>query len=95
MKEREIKPESLGLPIRPFLYTLDQIATLVAVRETDLKYYIFYEGRSIGAPPKDFMRAINIALDGKHPQWRVAEQELCRWLKFKGFRVYDKSYIQR
>jgi hypothetical protein len=86
-------PESVGLPIRPFLFTLDQVSTLVQVGEERLKRdYIHYDGRSIGVRPRDRMVAHNIAPEGVKPEWRVAERELIRWLKSRGFRVYDRGW---
>lgn len=86
------KPESVGLPPRPFLYTLDQIAMLIEVEVTALsKSYVFYEGRSFGARPKGKLLARNIAPDNKRPVWRVAEAELIRWMRTKGFRFQQRD----
>ena len=75
---------ALRLPPRPFLYTQDQVADLLAV--TDVSAYLFYDGRSTGTPPKDKMLARNIAPEGLPPEWRIEEQELIRWFKHTGFR---------
>lgn len=84
----------IGLPPRPFLYTLDQISVLidVATREVKLKY-IFFQGRSTGVPSKDLLVAHNIAPRNEKPDWRVSEKELIRWMRRKGFRYYDRSSI--
>jgi hypothetical protein len=38
----------VGLPMRPFLYTLDQISTLLEIDQRTLKlHYIFYEGLQV------------------------------------------------
>lgn len=80
----------MGLPPRPFLYTLDQIAGLIQVTETTLAVkYIYFEGRSTGQKLGRHMLARNIALPTEDPEWRVAEMELLRWLRFKGFRIYE------
>lgn len=85
----------LGLPIRPFLYTLDQISDLIVVGLKPLRAnYIFFDGVSTGTRGKDRMLAINIAAEGRNPDWRVAEEELKRWLRHKGFRVYDTSRLR-
>lgn len=87
-------PAKVGLPIRPFLYTLDQISMLLDVSiSTLLSSYIHAEGRTIGVPKKHTMIARNIAPPAANPEWRVAEQELVRWFKVKGFRYYDRSFM--
>lgn len=87
-------PERVGLPARPFLYTTDQIATLLSLDEKTVKaQYLFYEGRSTGKRKLGLMVARNIADPKNHPQWRVSERELIRWLRFKGFRIYETGVI--
>ena len=84
---------NLGLPFRPVLFSLDQIATMLAASLPQVqKKYIFYEGRSTGVAPKNLMTAHNLANEGQMPDWRVSEVELIRWLRFKGFRIYDRAY---
>lgn len=87
-------PEKVGLPLRPFLYSLDQLSVLLDVDEVALRStYIHYEGRSIGFASKDRLLARNIAPADSTPDWRVAERELIRWLKFKGFKHYERSSV--
>lgn len=82
--------EKVGLPPRAFLFTLDQIAGMIAITEASLKQaYIYFEGRSTGRRSLDLMIAINIAPENERPVWRVSERELIRWLKKKGFRYYE------
>jgi hypothetical protein len=89
-----VDPEKVGLPLRPFLYSLDQLSVLLDVDENALKStYIHYEGRSIGAATRHRMIARNIAPPESKPDWRVAERELVRWLKFKGFKHYERSSV--
>lgn len=86
--------EAVGLPNRPFLYTLDQIAILLELRlDTLRKGYIYFDGRSIGNGV-DKMMARNIAPEGEPPEWRVAETELVRWLKKKRFRFYERGWLK-
>ncbi len=85
--------DAVGLPQRPFLYTLDQIATLLAVDEAALRASVHFEGRSVGARPVKKMLARNIAPEGRRPDWRVAERELIRWLRTKGFRFYERGWV--
>lgn len=88
--------KSMGLPLRPILYTLDQIATLIQVSEQHLKdAYLHFEERSVGFRPPSKMSARNIAPDGERPDWRVAETELVRWLRFKGFKIYNRATVLR
>lgn len=77
--------DKYALPPRPFLYTLDQIATILAYPdEKALHPTIFFEGRTPGATPrKDKMIARNIAPDDEKPEWRVEEEEFIRWMRHK------------
>lgn len=82
--------ERMGLPVRPFLYTLDQLATLLSMSQGNLmNQYIYFEGRTTGVRSVHLIAARNIAKPGEKAEWRVAERELIRWLKTKGFRVYE------
>lgn len=86
--------EAAGLPFRPFLYTVDQIAVLLNLDErTILREYLYFEGRSIGTRSKQLMVARNISPPTKDPEWRIAERELVRWMRFKGFRYYERGMI--
>ena len=84
--------EKLGLPIRPFLYTLDQISTILNITEPVLKRdgYLHFEGRTPGTSRPDELRVVNVAPRDAHPNWRVEERELIRWMKRKGFRYVDR-----
>jgi hypothetical protein len=86
---------SVGLPVRPFLYTLDQISSLLMVDKNELKqHYIFYDGRSTGFPNRNLIVAHNIAPPDQSPEWRVVDKELVRWMRFKGFKYYDRASIR-
>lgn len=83
------------MPLRPFLYTLDQLSILLDVEESRIRAgYVHFEGRSIGAATRHKMIARNIAPANEKPEWRVAERELIRFLKFKGFKIYERSSVQ-
>lgn len=87
-------PEKIGLPARPFLYTLDQISVLLDVPEDQLKRaYIHFEGRSIGVAARRQLLARNIAPDDQSPDWRVTERELIRWFKTVGFKFYERGSV--
>jgi hypothetical protein len=83
---------NVGLPPRPFLYTIDQLAVVLNMREENIKNrYLYLEGRSIGVRRKDLMVARNIALREEKPDWRVTEREFIRWMKLKGFKYYERG----
>lgn len=92
MRAQDLDPEAVGLPPRPFLYTFDQIATMLAVTDAWLRKQVHLEGRAPGARPRDKMVARNLSPEGE--DWRVAERELLRWLRVKGFRVYERSWVR-
>lgn len=86
--------QDVGLPPRPFLYTLDQIASLVGIDLAALRAsYLYYEGRTTGVHRKDTLRARNIAPVGVAPDWRISETEFTRWLRSKHYRVYERVRI--
>lgn len=81
--------------MRPFLYTLDQISTLLNVQLRYLETsYIYFDRRSTGLPSRDLIVAHNIAPPELKPDWRVSEKELVRWMKRKGFKYYDRASIR-
>lgn len=87
--------EKVGLPVREFFYTTDQIAYLIDCNEDYLKRSLLhYQGRSVGVCPKDKLLATNIGAEGDAPNWRVAETHLKRWMRFKGIKVYDRGYVK-
>ena len=85
----------IELPKRPFLYTMDQVATLLNVSEEQLKrQYVHFEGRSIGPHERHHLLARNIAPPNDKPDWRCTERELLRWFKWKGFKYFEKGYLK-
>lgn len=92
---RERSANSVGIPIRAFLFTLPQIAEMLAVTEASLKKgYLYFEDLNVGPSPKHKMIARNITPEGPSREWRVAERELIRWLKYCGFVVIDRNYVR-
>lgn len=84
--------DAVMLPYRPFLFTLDQISVLINTDVPSLiKSHLHLEGRSIGSRTKHRMLARNIAAPDEKPDWRVAERELVRWMRLKGFRYYERG----
>lgn len=92
--ESEGKRKSVGLPSRPFLYTIDQVAMLLAVSESYVKLeYAHWQGRSIGIPSQDRIVFRNIAPNGAAPEWRCSEREVIRFLKYKGYKYYERGFV--
>lgn len=85
-----------GLPFKEFMYTIDQIAFILGLTERKLRTeYIHYEGRSVGVCPRDHLLAIDISPDdAARPEWRIAERHLKRWMRFKGWKIYDRGYVK-
>jgi hypothetical protein len=81
--------QAVGLPPQPFLYTLDQITQIINVQRRTLTKYLHFAGVTPGKCPKDKMLTANLSSVGETADWRVADAELIRWLRHKGFRVYD------
>lgn len=93
-QQRQQRGTPLGLPLRAFLFTLDQVSEMLAVPVSALRQnYLHFDRKTMGAHNKDKILARNIAPPGADPEWRVAEQELTRWLRRKGFRLYDRNWI--
>lgn len=85
---------SVGLPTRPFLYTIDQVAMLLAVGEAYVKLeYAHWMGRSIGIPSPDRIVFRNIAPEGASPEWRCSEREIIRFLRLKGYKYYERGFV--
>lgn len=83
--------QKVGLPPTSFLYTIDQICTLIAMNQDQAMRTIFYfYMRSTGAQSPHLMMARDISPPNHQPEWRVAEAEFVRWLKLKG---YEINYI--
>lgn len=80
--------------MRPFLYTIPQVASLVNVREDKLKErYIFFFGTGSGQRPTNRLMARNINPEENPPEWRITENELVRWMRFMGFKVVEERYL--
>ena len=76
------------------LYTLDQVATMLSISETQLvAQYIYFPGRSTGPNSSRLMTARNIAptLDDT-PEWRISEREIVRYCKVRGVRFHMRGW---
>lgn len=88
------KRKTIGLPMRPFLFTTDQIETLLGVpKDALMRKYFYLDGIHEGTQPSDRMLAHNIAPEGERADWRVSEAELVRWTRHKGFFIYDRGWV--
>lgn len=78
--------KKIDLPPRMFLYTIDQVAACVGLPESTLRAsYIYFHGRTRGNKHASLLLARNIAAPQDKPEWRIAENEFIRWMKFKKF----------
>lgn len=86
-----------GLPIREFLYTLDQIAFILNVRVETLNQYVWFPdiagGKPQGKRKTQLMKAVNVVPSDMHahPEWRVPEGQLIQFLKHKNIHVYERK----
>jgi hypothetical protein len=86
--------DKIGLPPRIILYTPDQIAGMLELREEYVRQkLLFYDRREPGIRPKERLRSVNIAPEGETPEWRVSERELLRYLRLKGKKFYERGYV--
>jgi hypothetical protein len=94
LSERDVN--ATNIPLRVFLYTVDQLSLMLNMSEDDLlERHMHFEGRSADYPKKWLLHAVNIAPPTDKPEWRVADKEFIRWLKFKGFRIIERGYVSR
>jgi len=79
-----------GLPRKVFFWTISQISDILMVSKKNLiKNYIWREGYSKYAFKKKYIKAINIS-NCNTPKWRIEEQELVRWLRFRKIKIWGK-----
>jgi hypothetical protein len=91
-----MRPRRAGLPLRPFLYTMDQIADILQVTLDDLlrpmNKWVHYYGINSGIPSQGKLVAHNVG-PTHSPDWRVSEDDLIRWLESRGWNVTDAKQI--
>lgn len=89
------KRDSVGLPLRAFLYTLEQISTMTAIPIEKLESeLVYYDTRTLGVKYASMLMAHNAARPKDPPLWRVSEDELIRWLRAHGFYVYERKILK-
>lgn len=92
MPER-VSGKGVGMPVRVFMYTVDQISVMTQIDEASLhRSYIYHEGRDVGSRKAHEMLARNVAPPGEKAEWRIVDREFIRWLKGRGFRYYERGY---
>ncbi|MDP9011125.1 MAG: hypothetical protein M3O41_00450 [Pseudomonadota bacterium] len=75
-----------GLPVRPFFYTLDQVADMLNVEVSKFRQaYIWKVGAEVGAWQPRYLRAVQLL----PTDWRIGENELLRWMRHTGLYIYD------
>lgn len=73
----------------PFLFTLDQVATIAQLNLSTFKSkYVYYSGESIGRRDPNLFLARDINPSPNEKDWRITESEVERWLKYKGFKPF-------
>lgn len=85
---------SVGLPEKPFFFTLDQIGGFLEMDITTLRKVLFYQDRSVGLCPKDRIKCINMAAANETPEWRVLDRDFIGYLRYKGIRYYSRGYLK-
>ena len=79
----------IELPLREFLYTLDQLALILNVTENALAVqYLYFEGVSAGTRVGR-MSARDISQDPKQRDWRVAESSFRLFCSRRGWTVVE------
>lgn len=93
--EGEKSTARVGVPPLLFLFTIDQIASMLNISEKRVREsYLFYQGRSTGIMPRHQMRAVNIAPASEKADWRISNREFISWAKRMGFKLYDFTQLK-
>lgn len=85
----------VGLPTRPFLYTRDQLEIILGMSPPQLRDHLWLDKLHTGPQNLDKMLAHDVSVDGKRVDWRVAEKEVIRWCRRKGFKVVERYSIPK
>lgn len=81
--------EQVGLPTKPFFYTVEQVADLLAVDIKTLENTILHFKGFGGTSGPDRLAATNLRTTD-NPLWRIPEDELLRWLRRKRITLYRR-----
>lgn len=83
----------VDLPPRQFFYTLDQIAELLSMSTKNLRAnYVYFDRVTPTLRRSKQLMARNIAEHTDKPDWRVAEDELVRWMRACRFRYGSRGW---
>jgi hypothetical protein len=92
MSGKPTDPTVVGLPPVIFMFTVDQIASMLSVEERYvMTTYLYYVGRSTGRKATHHMDAVNIAPEDHAPEWRVPSKEFLKWCTRRGIKVNQFS----
>ena len=85
--------ERRGLPIKEFLYTLDQVCYLLAIPMNRIERHVRFTGGNFRQDSRARMGAINLIVDGakNETEWRVPESEVLAYMKARGFAIYERK----
>lgn len=92
-KPRIPRRQKADLPTRAFLYTIDQLSTMLSITEPELEKHLFREGQDYGRRDERLMVARNISRPGQPSDWRVSEEELIRWGQRIGYAFYSRRFL--
>lgn len=93
--ESEKNIKTIGLPPLVFMFTVDQIASMLAVSEKRvMEAFLYYGERTTGRMPRHQMRTINIAPSNEKAEWRIPSREFLAWCKRMGVKISDFNQIR-
>lgn len=85
---------AVGIPFKVFLYTLEQVADMLAVDVKSFSArYVHYDNRTPGRKKSDTFMARDISPLGEKPDWRIADNEVLRWFKSKGYKLVERGWV--
>lgn len=89
------KLTKVGMPNLVFMFTVDQIASMLNISEDSvISTYLYFQGRTTGMKKKHHMFAVNIAPDSSEKaMWRVSLEEFRKWLSRMGFKQSDMTRL--
>lgn len=92
--DRDLLEASVVIPELTFYFTLDQIATMLAMDQRYMeKKYIYFVGLEPLRRTARKIQAVNMApSDHDDPDWRVEEKEFRRFVRAMKLRVVESSF---
>jgi len=95
---RTILGPRLGLPVRPFFYTIDQVAAILDIDIVKINQYVAFqgiagsnhtEGRKAASRRRKMMAVTIQPSVIQEPEWRVPESELLSYMEERGLRFVE------